>query len=93
MECYISISIKQVIVTYNKVNESKNIMLSEGNNIQKSTYCINLSITKFENGQSKHMVIEVRIMITVAGNNDSECIKGASGVLEMVYFLIRVEVI
>lgn len=35
MEYYISISIKQVIVTYNNVDESKNIMLSEGNNIQE----------------------------------------------------------
>lgn len=40
MEYYISISIKQVIVTYNKVNESKNIMLSEGNNTYTKEYLL-----------------------------------------------------
>lgn len=43
MEHYASVRIKQIIARHNNRDESKNIMLGDGNNAQKNSYCINPS--------------------------------------------------
>lgn len=44
MEYYTSVIIKQIIARHNNMDESKHIMLGDGNNTQKNSYCTNPSI-------------------------------------------------
>lgn len=44
-------SIKQIVIIHNNVDESKNIMLSEGSNTRNNTQCMNLSIQNSKTGK------------------------------------------